>query len=120
MEQQLNRIVIRDGEYTDEKTVSALISASGISTEFNIEHLTLLCNVLAQTVADDEEGHVDLFIMKKGGEAYLCANLYAIYLTFNNSDKTLPALQAVIDAASYMVCRAVDRDIFVVQFRFAL
>lgn len=120
METKTNRIIIRNGNYTNAEAISILLHNSGLEPTANIDRLTLMCNALAQTVAEDEAGHVDLFVQKRGDACFLCANLYAIYLTFNNADHTLPALRAVIDESNAMVCRAVDADLFVVQFRFPI
>lgn len=121
MEAKLNRIVIKDGNYTDAESVSRLIRDAGVTPDAgDSEDLALLANALGATVADDEAGRVDLFVMRKGDEAFLCANLQAIYLTFNKLNNSLPALQAVVEAADYMSCRAVDEDMFVVQFRFLI
>ena len=121
MEAKLNRIVIKDGNFTDADAVSRLIRDAGFTTDQkDAEDLALLANALGATVAEDEACHVDLFVMQKGSDAFLCANLYAIYLTFNNPSNTLPALRAVVDAADSMSCRAVDGDMFLVQFRFLI
>jgi hypothetical protein len=120
LEAKLNRIVIRDGDYTDETAVSRLITDAGVTTSVDLEHLTLMCNALGQMVEDDDKGHVDLFIQKKSDDCFLCVNLYTVYLTLNNAEHTLAAFQAVIDTAASMTCRAVDEEILVVQFRFTL
>ena len=118
---KLNRIVIKGSNYTDADTVSRLMQDAGVVPDpKDAEDLALLANALGAAVADDEAGHVDLFVMNKGDNVFLCANLYAIYLTFNNPSNTLPALRAVVDASDFMSCRAVDRDVFVVQFRFLI
>ena len=119
MESKMNRIVLKGGKYTDAEELSRLFDNAGLRPDpENPGDLAVLVNFLAQTVADDDAGHVDLFIMKKGEESYLCANLYAIYLTFNKVGDMLPAFRAIVDACDYMSCRAVDREQFVTQFRF--
>lgn len=119
MEPKMNRIVLKGGKYTDAEELSRLLSDAGIRPDpEDPGDLAVLINFLAQTVADDDAGHVDLFVMNKGEESYLCANLYAIYLTFNKVGDMLAAFRAVIDTCDFLSCRAVDRDLFVVQFRF--
>ena len=120
MEGKLNRIVIRDGEYTNVRTVSKLVSDASVQTEFNLKTLTLICNALGQMVENDDNGHVDLFVLKKPDENFLCANLYTVYLTMNRLDHTLGAFQTAVNAANSMVCRAVDEDTLVLQLRFRL
>lgn len=120
METKLNRIIIRENEYTNTEQVSKLIADAGVTTEFNIERLTVMCNALGKMVEDDDKGHVDLFVQKKSDDHFLCANLYTVYLSLNNVERTLPAFQTIIDAAHSMICRAVDEDVMVLQLRFRI
>jgi hypothetical protein len=121
LEAKLNRIVIKGGNYTDAAAITRLIRDAGVEPdEADVEDLALYANALGETVADDDACHVDLFVIQKGDESFLCANLYAIYLTFNNPSHTLPALRTIVDAADSMSCRAVDGDVFVIQFRFLI